>query len=556
MRKAKWLLVGLLAPELVAYVAWRQRRDAADVLSSVRVHVGQSEPVAWWRRAARWVVRLGGREEEGGGLGVEGGRERGRVGRVCRPQWGLAHGFYAVMGGFALGVDDGVAEPFLPGGTTRAALTKEGVRFLLQHEPDALPGISRADIQDKSKADGLKKLLVCAQAVWFGVNCITRLAQGLPISLLELNACAHAACALIIYAFWWEKPLDVEEATVVDIDGNAGWEGLRELCAYMWMGSRVSVRDIGMEDFHGRLRDEFDMVWLGRSPVLADLVIGEPGVNLESEMSTEKPLPLIPQAANFGVDQVRWKLDHEAYSKKDVRYRARRWWISTWLAQTLGYRRPAGIGVRKTVINHLSARDLRRWRLASRAIRRYRLEVDLYTRHSDRPELYDQDSRLDIRVPNHLSLYNGKPGELWLGFPLTGILYGGLHLLAWNAPFSTRAELVLWRLAAAAVACMPLYTVPLTASFHRAARTMTEFLSRRKAEGVYPAETSSERRRRRFREIFAVIVILGASISPLLWLLYVFGRVYLVVECFKNVAHLPEGAFQDVAWPAYLPHIE
>ena len=48
-------------------------------------------------------------------------------------------------------------------------------------------------------------------ATWFCIQCLCRLFQGLPISLLELNTFGHAACALLIYALWWHKPHDVSE---------------------------------------------------------------------------------------------------------------------------------------------------------------------------------------------------------------------------------------------------------------------------------------------------------------------------------------------------------
>ena len=32
-----------------------------------------------------------------------------------------------------------------------------------------------------------------------------------------------------------------------------------------------------------------------------------------------------------------------------------------------------------------------------------------------------------------------------LGLLIAGLLYGGLHLLAWQVPFASRAERILWR---------------------------------------------------------------------------------------------------------------
>jgi hypothetical protein len=46
-------------------------------------------------------------------------------------------------------------------------LTPAGFHFLLEREPDFVPYVSKESFQDKSNANGLAKLLVCAQLLWF-----------------------------------------------------------------------------------------------------------------------------------------------------------------------------------------------------------------------------------------------------------------------------------------------------------------------------------------------------------------------------------------------------
>ncbi|KAL8644431.1 MAG: hypothetical protein Q9226_007768 [Calogaya cf. arnoldii] len=151
-----------------------------------------------------------------------------------RPSLSLVHGFYALMGGYAFSIESEDGD-ILPSPHTRAALTPAGIMFCLNHEPNILPQPSPEQIKDKSKADGLKKTLVCAQATWFCVQCIARLAESLPLSLLELNTVAHALCTLVIYLLWWHKSLDVEEPTLItDLK-------FRPLLAYMWMCARVAA---------------------------------------------------------------------------------------------------------------------------------------------------------------------------------------------------------------------------------------------------------------------------------------------------------------------------
>jgi hypothetical protein len=139
------------------------------------------------------------------------------------------------MGGFAFDTSDAKVN-FLPNGRTRLTVTPKGLKILQTLKPSLVPNMSKEHIEDKSNANGLAKALVCLQATWFCIQCITRLAQGLPVCLLELNTFGHAVCALFIYLLWWDKPLDVEEPTLIQ-----GRES-HELCALMCMSSVIDGR--------------------------------------------------------------------------------------------------------------------------------------------------------------------------------------------------------------------------------------------------------------------------------------------------------------------------
>jgi hypothetical protein len=72
-----------------------------------------------------------------------------------------------------------------------------------------LSTITKDDIMDKSKGDTIAKLLVVVQTSWFAIRCAARVAQGLPVTELELTTLGHTAFVAITYFFWWNKPLDV-----------------------------------------------------------------------------------------------------------------------------------------------------------------------------------------------------------------------------------------------------------------------------------------------------------------------------------------------------------
>ncbi|KAK3503321.1 hypothetical protein B0T13DRAFT_456962 [Neurospora crassa] len=225
VRKAGWTLMGLVSPEAIAYTAYQQYSQAREI--SQAMNSRNSPPVyAGHRRRTRdrglwgFVTSLLTSPEsiEDQAVGV--------------PNWTIVHGFLAAMGGFAIEINEvGNANQqrvknFLPKkatGTlrTRLTLTPEALRFLkgkgLEH---LIPVPPRESIDDKSKGSTFAKALVCFQTSWFCIGCVNRFAQGLSISLLELNTLGHALCTLFIYAMWWHKPLDVGEPEKVSLDAN------------------------------------------------------------------------------------------------------------------------------------------------------------------------------------------------------------------------------------------------------------------------------------------------------------------------------------------------
>ena len=143
------------------------------------------------------------------------------------------------MGGFAIEVPDDLPESqqFLPRDYTRRWFVPlHGIRKLVDFSCglDVLPDLSEEDIKSKSKASGFAKTLVCIQALWFIAQCITRLAQHIPISFLELNTFGHAICTLLIYFLWWEKPFEV------DLPAHYSDESLWALCAFKCMTAEPS----------------------------------------------------------------------------------------------------------------------------------------------------------------------------------------------------------------------------------------------------------------------------------------------------------------------------
>lgn len=67
----------------------------------------------------------------------------------------------------------------------------------------------KGTIEDKSKKGWVGKAIILVQIIWIILQTFTRLATNFPTTLFEINTVAHTICALILWAIWWSKPMDV-----------------------------------------------------------------------------------------------------------------------------------------------------------------------------------------------------------------------------------------------------------------------------------------------------------------------------------------------------------
>ena len=122
------------------------------------------------------------------------------------PMWTMTHSFYVVMGGFALRDDkEKINRPIHPD------------NFPAQVDQQfAFPTISEEEIKDKSKGDGLAKTIAVVQLLWFSIQLIGRLIKGWAATELEVLTFATSIMTVVIYFFWWNKPLDIHCQTILE----------------------------------------------------------------------------------------------------------------------------------------------------------------------------------------------------------------------------------------------------------------------------------------------------------------------------------------------------
>jgi hypothetical protein len=172
LRKTKWVVIAILAPEVALAMALQQ-----------------------WSAARVLKLELN---------SIYSRRSDGKVDAAATKKFCMTYCFYAVMGGFVVDVSD-IHD-------THSLLTFQPSGIVRLAEKGHFIEISEKAIKDKSKADILAKSLVCVQVCWMVIQCIGRKAAGLPISLLEIHVLVHVTCALCMYALWIEVslPLAIE----------------------------------------------------------------------------------------------------------------------------------------------------------------------------------------------------------------------------------------------------------------------------------------------------------------------------------------------------------
>ena len=191
-----------------------------------------------------------------------------------------------------------------------------------------------------------------------------------------------------------------------------------------------------------------------------------------------------------------------------------------------------------TIRLSLGGGEVRCLELASQAISRYGITSYNFKGTGRILEQYIPDLPKLSSLSTKSSL-NVTSLKFRLGFSLAVRVYGGLHLSAWNAQLLTTAQRSLWRLSG---------LVLISSGPVMICRLGVEYLW--KKWGVWEDSSSWW-------------CCLAACPTALSWYIalyigygiYILSRVYLFVECFVMVWHLPDGVYTVSSWTQYLTHI-
>lgn len=122
------------------------------------------------------------------------------VDQFQRPSWSLTQCFFCCMGGFAIEHD-----------SRNIRVSASQILEFFEKDLITWPEPLDSQINDRTKADWIMKMLALTQVLWFVTQLIGRAAQHLPITTLELFTAGIIICGILMYAAWWQKPFDVRQ---------------------------------------------------------------------------------------------------------------------------------------------------------------------------------------------------------------------------------------------------------------------------------------------------------------------------------------------------------
>ncbi|ORY15728.1 hypothetical protein BCR34DRAFT_558444 [Clohesyomyces aquaticus] len=524
LRRTKWIILGIFAPELVVSTAFAQYLTAR-----------------WLRREILEDLKY--RKAEG-------------TNDKCPPEqqlqeWSIAQCYFAVMGGITIQAGDGFD------GSPQFSLTPEGVRLL--SFLGRLPEVSESQVRDKSKADGLAKSIVCLQAGWMILQVVARLIQQLPITLLEINTIGHVLCALVLYLLWWSKPLEVKDPALIFKE-----IGMDPYLSLMWMCSPISSSEEGITEIR----------CLEYIPQSRRRTTSAPTITVDEEDPPDSGGPLKPYETHFSIGSIAAKDPRKfigplgefrvgSYERSPspspydhhVSYTVKQKSIKTAPEHEIFFT----LQERHHALQHgrrycrrsledcknrkpLSQSAIERWRLACTVV------DELYDRCQERPskmEYYFTTSTygtfvgepkyIDRHIPDFIGLsYVGQTGvhkdRLKSALSFAAAAYGALHIAAWNEYFPTRAEKVLWILSSVAIGSSGVFL-------------WLYFLAKESIEAL---------------DVFTARFKRNTALKILGWIilgLFVLARVFLVVEAFASLRRVPKAVYQTPEWSDFLPHL-
>ncbi|KIK51314.1 hypothetical protein GYMLUDRAFT_181609 [Collybiopsis luxurians FD-317 M1] len=387
--------------------------------------------------------------------------------------WSVSHGFLFLMGGFARFNGDDLRYVLrYPGLYERYGAHPEDLKFIGR--------IPKREIKDRSHSDGFAKFIAVGQTAWFVVQLIARKARHLPITELEIMTVAFAAMNVLIYFFWWYKPLGVgchiriqdHHSVVVQEDENGRASGIR------------------ITEAAGEV-PSFDSSEAEAAPLLSGHAVSRKRV-----YSFWKQM----RQTAFSIVWDIWEYLSYAASRKRVysfwKHRATKW-------QIVGGILIAPFSIPITILINIIFEE----------------HGAFYNHSLTKTPSFARTPRLEP----------SKKQDQYIAYG-AAILFGAIHCIAWAFAFPSTVERVSWRIASVIVTCAPLCLA-----------FMVYFGDPDEYDLPSPWDSL----------LGHTVFVFGLVLS----FTYILSRITLIVLPFLALRDLPTGAFENVEWTSFIPHI-
>ena len=171
-QKLRWMLVAIMAPELILYSTVLRLFNA--------------------RKVSRYLIQKGYREWT-----------------LQQTLFALAKGFRArTSNGQLLAIDSSYFHP-----------ADVKIRFVdfIKNDDDSLkvPSISEDELNSRGKSDWITKIIALLQITWFIVQSVARVTQNYQVTVLEITTAAYVACSIFTYGACWYQPQNVEYPVIL-----------------------------------------------------------------------------------------------------------------------------------------------------------------------------------------------------------------------------------------------------------------------------------------------------------------------------------------------------
>ncbi|KAJ9662616.1 hypothetical protein H2198_001288 [Neophaeococcomyces mojaviensis] len=462
------MVVAVLFPEILISAAWHQRTMARRLIQSISK---TKQPADEPRSLQQSPVASN--EEDAND----------------NNDWTSTQAFFAVMGGFA------VHHAYYVRGKKqeiRSIFTVDGID--LMKRCGLVPTVTKADIDERSNADIIAKLIVIIQVLWFAIQIIARLASNLTVTTLEVHTIVHVGCAITMYALWWDKPYALRRSLILE-DGKSKAIGSLYLFNQILQGQHEKA-----VQKHDTLRREY---WEKRA------IVANQSVNRSTNLIDHDPPPDAPQmltiaqalATNISSDGASGSYEMTSDNDEEAMLRS--------------VAKDAHTGLQLLLDQEASIL----YALEQPTFRSLRQTSENFT-------LRQVWGSWTVDTGHEMS----KAKAMHFIFNLC---YGGGHLAAWNSSALTiEIERILWQVSGIVVAALFAYG-SLWVLFWTGVRSKSRW-------------TAAIR-----RGDFNMIV---APFFFAMILAYIIARCYFFVESLVNLRSLPESAYQTVQWTNFLPH--